>query len=244
MKILAIGNSFSQDATRYLHQIARADSVDIQVANLYIGGCALDKHFRNMMADNRAYSLEYNGQLTGFPVSIKEALLNREWDVVTLQQASHRSPFINTYFPYINALSDYVRQYAPKAKVVIHQTWAYEQDSAKLAALGFDDHRVMFADLKAAYQKAYESIGADGLIPSGQLFQDLLAAGWEKVHRDTFHAGKGGARYALALLWYRMLTGKCVAENTFCDFDEPVSEDQIRTAKACVDAFTPIFESK
>ena len=29
MRVLAIGNSFSQDATRYLHQIARADGKDV-----------------------------------------------------------------------------------------------------------------------------------------------------------------------------------------------------------------------
>lgn len=30
MKVLAIGNSFSQDATRYLHQIAKADKFDLK----------------------------------------------------------------------------------------------------------------------------------------------------------------------------------------------------------------------
>lgn len=241
MNILAIGNSFSQDATRYLHQIARADSVDLQVVNLYIGGCPLERHYRNMLADSASYSLEYNGQLTGFPVSIKQALLNREWDVVTLQQASPRSPYAETYFPYINALYDYVKQCAPKAKIVIHQTWAYEQGCPKLASLGFEDQKDMFAGIRDAYQQACDAVAADGIIPSGQLFQDLLAAGWEKVHRDTYHAGKGAPRYALALLWYRMLTGNSVAENTFCDFDEPVTSEQIHTAKTCVDAFTPLF---
>ena len=244
MNILSIGNSFSQDATRYLHQIARADAVDMQVVNLYIGGCSLDRHFRNMLADSRAYSLEYNGQVTGFPVSIREALLNREWDVITLQQVSSLSPFAESYFPYISTLYEYVKEHAPKAKIVIHQTWAYQQDSAKLASLRFEDHRDMFAGLRAAYQQACDTLGADGIIPSGQLFQDLLAAGWETVHRDTYHAGKGAPRYALALLWYRMLTGNRVADNTFCDFDEPVTEEQIRTAKACVDSFSPLFAGK
>ena len=41
MKVLAIGNSFSQDATRYLHQIAKANQFDLKVVNLYIGGCSL-----------------------------------------------------------------------------------------------------------------------------------------------------------------------------------------------------------
>lgn len=244
MNILAIGNSFSQDATRYLHQIARADGKDLQVTNLYIGGCPLDRHYRNMLADSADYVLQYNGQVTGFFVSIKQALLNREWDVITLQQASPRSPFAESYFPYINALYDYVKKHAPKAKIVIHQTWAYEQGCPKLEALGFADQKEMFAGIKDSYQQAFDAVGADGIIPSGQLFQNLLEAGWEKVHRDTYHAGKGAPRYALALLWYHMLTGQSVAENTFCDFDEPVTEEEIRTAKACVEAFTPLFTAK
>ena len=241
MNVLAIGNSFSQDATRYLHQIARADGTDLRVANLYIGGCPLERHFRNMLSDSRDYTLDYNGMSTGFHVSLKEALLNRSWNVVTLQQASGFSAKPNSYYPYINALYDFVKQNVPNAKIVIHQTWAYEQGSARLTNAGYEDHTDMFADLKAAYQQAFETLGADGLIPSGQLLQDLLAAGWEKVHRDTYHARRGAGRYAIGLLWYRMLTGKSVAENTFCDFDEPVTEEEIRTAKAYVDAFAPIF---
>ena len=38
MKILAIGNSFSRDATAYLHQLLNSCGVDNRVVNLYIGG--------------------------------------------------------------------------------------------------------------------------------------------------------------------------------------------------------------
>ena len=41
MKVLAIGNSFSNDAMRYLHGIAKADVVDMKTVNLFIGGCPL-----------------------------------------------------------------------------------------------------------------------------------------------------------------------------------------------------------
>ena len=41
MNILSIGNSFSQDAQRYLHDIAKADGVVLSAFNLYIGGCPL-----------------------------------------------------------------------------------------------------------------------------------------------------------------------------------------------------------
>ena len=122
MKILCIGNSFSQDATHYLHQIARSNGDDIQVANLYIGGCPLEKHFRNMHSEERVYNLMYNGQTTYFMVSIKEALLNRSWDIVTVQQASPSSPKPATYTPYGEELVAYVRKLCPKAKVQILRT--------------------------------------------------------------------------------------------------------------------------
>ena len=99
MEILAIGNSFSQDATRYLHQIARAAGEKLNVTNLYIGGCSLERHYRNMLSGERAYQLESNGVKTGFPVSLEEALWNRKWDVVTIQQVSSQSIDAETYRP-------------------------------------------------------------------------------------------------------------------------------------------------
>ena len=48
MKVLAIGNSFSNDAMRYLHGIAKADGVDMKTVNLFIGGCPLSRHYANI----------------------------------------------------------------------------------------------------------------------------------------------------------------------------------------------------
>ncbi len=244
MKILAISNSFGVDANRYLYQIARADGMDMQVATLYIGGCSLEQHHRNMLADARAYDLYFNGRSTGFPVSIKEALLSRAWDVVTLQQASYSSPKPDTYQPYAKNLYDYVKQCVPKAKILIHQTWAYEDGSEKLHNLGYETAEAMFADMEKAYQKCHEDLGTDGIIPCGKLLMELLHNGIPTVHRDTFHASLGVGRYAQGLLWYRMLTGRSVADNTFCDFDAPVTEEEICIAKKCVEAFEPIFTAK
>ena len=123
MNILAIGNSFSQDATRYLQAIARSRGEKWNVVNLHIGGCSLEQHFRNMLRENEIYHLQINGTPSGFYVSLKEALLSRAWDVITLQQASHFSAFYNTYQPYLSELAAYVRKLCPKAKLYIHQTW-------------------------------------------------------------------------------------------------------------------------
>lgn len=237
MKILAIGNSFSQDATRYLHQIAAADGEDWKVVNLYIGGCPLSYHFENMREDKRAYGLEFNGAKTGFFVSIREALESDTWDVVTLQQVSHLAPRYETYQPYLDALAAYVREKCPGAKLLIHQTWAYEKDSDRLCReLGYTQPQEMLDDVKAAYAKAAEAVAADGMIRSGELFASLLSGGIPKVHRDTFHASLGLGRYALGLLWYHTLTGRDVTRNSFTSLDESAAPEELRIVKLAVNA--------
>lgn len=234
MNILSIGNSFSQDAHRYLHQIARADGVELNCFNLYIGGCSLATHYRNMCSEGREYNLGVNGHSSGFKVSLNEALLNRDWDVVTIQQVSQQAPCYDTYQPYLDKLVAFVKACVPKAKLALHQTWAYEQGSTRLSDTGYGDWRDMLQDIVMANRQAAEHIGVDYLIPAGELFGTMLDSGIEKIHRDTFHASLGLGRYALGLLWYRALTGNDVEENTFCDFDEDVTAEQIAIAKQCV----------
>ena len=64
MKILSIGNSFSEDATAYLHKISEAGNSPIDVYNLYIGGCSLEMHACNIKSGEKKYRLEYNGRYT------------------------------------------------------------------------------------------------------------------------------------------------------------------------------------
>ena len=238
MNVLAIGNSFSEDATRYLHGIARADGKDLTVVNLYIGGCSLERHYRNMLSDKPAYELQCNGQRTGFFVSLREALLNRCWDVVTLQQASHFSFDAETYRPYVSELAAFVRKHSPKARLYIHQTWAYEDGSSKLLGLArYDRSEQMLREVTAAYGEIAAEIRADGIIPSGTLFGSLLSRNVAPLYRDGFHASRGIGRYALALLWYATLThSESVSENTFCDFDEPIEPATVQAIKDTVSA--------
>lgn len=227
MKILSIGNSFSQDAQRYLCRLAAAEGVKMKTVNLYIGGCTLRTHYINMLEDRADYSFEFGGESTGIRVSIAEALASDDWDVVTLQQASHKSFDFDTFTPYIEALADLVRDYCPKAKLVIHQTWAYEDGSSRLSEMaGFESAEAMLTAVKEAYAMAAEKVGAYTVIPSGEAMLAAVRGGIGKIHRDTFHASLGAGRYLLALTWYAALTGADISENRFNDFDEPVTEQE------------------
>lgn len=225
IRVLAIGNSFSKDATRYLHAIAESSGDKLQVYNLCIGGCALERHFRLMRTGAPEYGFEFNGESTDMHVSLQQMLGICAWDYVTLQQASHFSFDYDTYQPYLNELAAFIRSYVPKTKLMIHQTWAYEQGSARLQEMaGYTDQGAMFRDVEAAYDRAAKDVQAAGIIPSGALFQRMLKNGFDTVHRDTFHAHLGYGRYALGALWYEMLTGNNVEGNAFRQLDVP-SED-------------------
>ncbi|MBQ7386980.1 MAG: DUF4886 domain-containing protein [Clostridia bacterium] len=237
MNVLSIGNSFSQDATHYLHQIARADGINLKSINLFIGGCSFERHYRNMLTGERAYSLECNGHATGFSVSLSEALASNEWDVVTVQQVSHLSFISETYFPYATSLVEYVHRFAPKAKVYMHRTWAYEDGGAKLAGLGrFESSREMHDMIVSENTAAAKDLALDGIIPAGNIFASFNDAGVTGLYRDGFHASLGLGRYALGLVWYRALTGMSVKNNSFCDLDIPTEPTLIEKAKEYADS--------
>ena len=60
MNVLSIGNSFSQDAQRYIHHLAKKDGFEMRTANLYIGGCPLRTHYLNVLDDEKSYVFEFN----------------------------------------------------------------------------------------------------------------------------------------------------------------------------------------
>ena len=159
--------------------------------------------------------------------------------MITLQQVSYEAPHYETYQPYLSELAAYVRKLQPEAKILLHETWAYEGDTPRLRNKGgYETPEAMTADLKTAYYTAAQSIGADGVIPGGEVLLDVLHRGVESVHRDTAHASYGVGRYALGLIWYRCLCNKPVADNSFCDWDVSVTAEECAIAKAAADSFS------
>ena len=76
-KILVIGNSFGEDATHFLHDLALTRGINTKVVNLYIGGCSLERHWRNIENEAKDYEYQLNGRATGNKVSIQDALAEK-----------------------------------------------------------------------------------------------------------------------------------------------------------------------
>ena len=125
MQILLISNSFGVNLQTYAKNIARSNGLNLKIYTLYIGGCPLELHDKNIKENNKAYELFLDGQTTSIFMSIDEALRLRDWDYISLQQASHLSGDYSTYNPYFKNIYTYVRVKCPTAKIIWHQTWAY-----------------------------------------------------------------------------------------------------------------------
>jgi hypothetical protein len=230
-KFLVISNSFGVDATRYFHGLCRAAGKDVKVVTLYIGGCSLYRHYRNMLSEQKAYLLYCNGQDTGFFVSMKEALLSDEWDYVTFQQASPLSGDFETYEPFLTELSKYAKKYAPKAKQYIHAIWGYNEENV-VAKGKYSSRLEMFEAMHSSYRKAAELIDAD-YIPSISAMESLYYEIGERTYRDGRHASLGVGRYMLACVWYMVFFGKNSVDAVYRDFDAPVTDEEILAAEKC-----------
>ena len=122
MKIISMGNSFSQDAQRWLKKLAEQNGIDLDCVNLFIGGCSLETH-RNNTAGNKAdYDFEPNGEGSMGKISVNDALSRDKYDIITLQQASGLSDRPQSYLPYFADIAAFAREKQPQAKLYFHQT--------------------------------------------------------------------------------------------------------------------------
>ena len=232
MKILSIGNSFSQDAHHWLHQLAELNGHDFYTIDLYISGCSLQTHWENHLADIAECELEVNGGPMERYISVTEALKLEDWDIVTLQQASPLSGKWESYEPYLSNLAQLVRSICPRAQIYFHQTWAYEKDATYSGYVHYDnDQQKMYNAIMEASEKAAKKLDVP-LIPVGRIIQGLrenlpefdYGNGGISLNRDGFHLTYDYGRVAAAAVWIKKITGKDVFAKEFQDFDPVILE--------------------
>ena len=215
VKILAIGNSFSIDAMEYLWHVLRAGGVkEVVLGDLFIGGCPVDVHAQNILDDAHTYVYLKNTdgvwQMTP-DASLAEGLLDEEWDIITLQQASHDSGLPETYARQ-GEIIDYVNRNKrnPAATLYWHMTWAYQGDSDHwgFTRYGCDQNAMYNAILHAVESEILTNPAYAGVIPSGVAIQNLRATPvGDTVTRDGFHMSESHGRYTAALTWAQTLCG-------------------------------------
>ncbi len=240
LKVLAIGNSFSVQMVKSMPPIAKDLGLQLDVCSMYIGGCSLERHWKNVCAPTSTpYSVTRNIEgvsAKSFKGNIPAVLTSEKWDVVTIQQASHFSWKPESYHPWGDNLVKYIREKAPQAKIVVQETWSYTPWDRRLAKWKIDQNE-MYEKLHAAYADFAKGYGLD-VIPTGAAVQivrrelpvayaenslggDVVGSakfvqkdGKWVPKGDVFHMGPDG-NYLQALVWTAKLFGADVTKGTY-----------------------------
>ena len=256
LRILAIGNSFSDDGTEYLPSLLEAAGIhNVIVARLYIGGCTLQRHCKEYESAGKDYiyykSTKNVWETVSKEATILDGLKDEPWDIVTLQQASGYSGKYDSFVPWLPKLIDIVRKEIsnPKASIVWHETWAYATNSVHGQFKDYNkDQNQMYKEILECVAKLKADYNIPVVIPCGDAVQ--LARGTRlnnsgkvpadsKVYdltRDGFHLSRQYGRYLAACTWFEALIrptlGKSVKGNPYCLLDTEYSIPA-KDAKLC-----------
>lgn len=212
LKILAIGNSFSDDAMEYVYQVAKDAGVEnIKLGNMFIGGCSLATHLSNAKNNKGAYTYRTNenGTWTSVnSVSIKTAVESDDWDFITFQQVSGYSGIADSYDD-LYELIKIVEPLNPSARLAWHMTWAYKTGSGHSDFGKYDkDQMTMYnAIVNAVNTKILTIDNIEVVIPSGTAVQNVRTSFIGDTTRDGYHLSYGIGRYIASMTYVKALTG-------------------------------------
>lgn len=216
VKLLTIGNSFADNAVEYLPAFAKLGGRQLLVMRANLSGHSLAQHasYLPVKGQNQPATEPHPYKNIIDPrthekrdFSLREALTCEDWDVVTIQQASIFSYQPESYQPYADILIAYIHQYAPHAKILIHETWAYPADYLQKMKNNKLSQQVMYDGLNSAYQKLGAQTGLS-LIPVGDAFQQARSQPQPialNIVGDK-HANAAG-KYLAAAVFYEELYG-------------------------------------
>lgn len=221
IKVLAIGNSFSEDATeQYLYELANAQGDSLVIGNAYIAGCSIERHYNNLKGDSALYGyrkITGKGKFKKNKITLKNIIRDEQWDIITFQQASHLSGIPDSYV-YLPLLKRLVESYTTNLHIefVWHMTWAYANDFVSRKFAAYDNNqRQMYSAIVNTMLNVLPGVGIHRIIPSGIAIQLMRYRMGDVLNRDGYHLTLTIGRYTAACTWCEFLTGKIVDGNPY-----------------------------
>ncbi len=194
MQVLFIGNSFTyfNDMPYTFLNMAKTVDPDARVESVAYGGYTLE---------------QYCDETTEVGKQVISKIVSYEWDYVVLQEQSllpctDPDKFVSS----VKKLSHIISQIG--AKVILYQTWAYEEGSEKLSGTGMTYDEMADA-LKRAYERA-ASESAATVAPVGDVFARVSRSDYVTRllnSNDNYHPSTSGS-YLAACIIFRTITGK------------------------------------
>lgn len=217
MKILSIGNSFSEDTTSYVAEIAKLLGFsNVLVANLYIGGCPIHKHYDNLKNDLPAYRYDRNdgsGWTQTPEYKISDAIKDEKWDWISIQHGSSfggRYTEEDSYKDLPRLVKEVKRLAAEDTKIAFNMTWVGEpmHDRPEMLAFERDQERYFNAICDITQRLVVPISDIDLVCPTGTAVQNARTTILNnRLNRDGYHLSKDVGRYLAGLAFVHALTG-------------------------------------
>ncbi len=151
LKILAIGNSYTNNATQYISKIAESMGLDVKAASLYKDGCMVHQHIQfyenyetmghdayyAAEASKRYIHLNVNGVANTSILSMQEAIASDDWDFIVMHQAPNSCDKLSKYWteenPDLVTLYNYIqteldKNNNTKCEIVLNQGWSFAHE--------------------------------------------------------------------------------------------------------------------
>lgn len=224
LKVLTIGNSFSENTSVYASEIARSNGKSLTFGYLKFPSCTIEMHYTAAVEKRAVFKFDVTfpdgthdtaaqkaaassfDAVDGGGATVEYALNYCDWDVIVFQQESSSSRYASS-FEKLGDLVAYVRSKAPNARLAIHEVWRWGDWHA-------DQFALIQANTRAAaaqYQLEY--------IPTGTAFEYARSAlGSDTIVNDNDgyhqHANAYG-QYIAGSCYVASLFGISVSEDTF-----------------------------
>ena len=176
LRVLAIGNSYTQSLEPELPKVAEAAGVDLDLAVFAIGGKTLKNHCESCEAALQCPSVKpYRVRGRG-ATNLPEMLDDGEWDVIALQEHSEGGMHPASFDPWADRLVAFIRERQPKARLFFQLTWADPAFSPRISngRGGLGSLKMTQDEMADALERTYaaqaERLGL-GLIPVGSALQ-------------------------------------------------------------------------
>jgi len=225
LRVLDIGNSYTEDATHYLSLLVEASGIDDSEMCLYkaVRGSASFKKWCDIYYDKdttTSYGVQkvlggldadISGTATkGNGEKFRNTLSNNEWDLIIIHQVSTYAPYYNRWEENSDAghLSDLIRiirKHQPNATIgflLVHSYWDGYSGNTEGSSL---ERWKMIAE---SAKKLSTNYGIEFIIPYGTAIENLRVSSLNNEYDltiDGTHCASGLADYTASCCYFQSL---------------------------------------
>ena len=243
IKILSIGNSFSEDTMEHISNIAMSMGIkNFKFANLYRGGCSINRHYNNAIndiADYRYFVNSGDGWNVTESYKISDAVKKENWDFISIQHGTSDTSRYTSPESYDNLLPlvKYIKKIAhTDVKIAFNMAWVAESESTHHEITSYGgDQKLMYTKLTELTKDLIFTMNEiDVISPAGTAIQNARTCIAKKLTRDDFHLTYDLGRYIAGLTFLKSLCNLNIDTVQWCP--EGVTEQEKIIAKMAVDA--------